>query len=561
MTKNKLLCAALLFLLLQAGISKAQPYIPQIMWSSSTSDASYGQTAAGDIDGDGKLELVFGCYRNDSSVYALNAEDGSLLWKKNTAAPGVEGCNDVAPVIYDVDGDGELEVILPSSCNPTTFCFNGMNGDIEWETPTRGSDSPPTIGDLDNDGLPEILHGEFGGYVICINAESGSVAWELPVDLNSWIQTAPTILDADGNGQLDFIVATWNSNSGDTNRIYAFRGDDHSPLWQYEVADVVYHGSAVADLDNDGKPEIVLGDYSGTLYCINADDHTLYWDYSYSPGYYNGSPAVIADLDGDQNCEVVFVSWFVVVALHSDGSVAWTQPLPGYDQSFRGVAVGDVDQDSDPDLVLGTTDGKLIALEGSSGLPLWSVDVAYLYGDTFEIDNAPILADFDGDGTLDIFFVGGHGEYPDFFNDYGMAYAFSTTAQQTGPSWLMFQHDICRQSSLCNDSLTEIKPLLPDQKKQGREGLSIFPNPVYGKTFALSLSGAKPGEEISVQLFDPTGREIYSTRVEADAEGNMLQKVISTDDFMMQSVPSGMIGVKASGGNGFDGTAKLLIIR
>jgi outer membrane protein assembly factor BamB len=82
-------------------LGKVQAQSPTIKWWFDTKDASFGQSAAGDIDGDGKLEIVFGCYRNDSSIYALNAEDGSLLWKYNAHGSG-EGCNDVAPVIYPV---------------------------------------------------------------------------------------------------------------------------------------------------------------------------------------------------------------------------------------------------------------------------------------------------------------------------------------------------------------------------------------------------------------------------------------------------------------------------
>jgi hypothetical protein len=53
--------------------------VPTISWSYDTYDSSFGQSAAADIDGDGNYEIVFGCYRNDSSIYALNADDGSLL--------------------------------------------------------------------------------------------------------------------------------------------------------------------------------------------------------------------------------------------------------------------------------------------------------------------------------------------------------------------------------------------------------------------------------------------------------------------------------------------------
>ena len=90
-----------------------------------------------DIDHDGKPEIVFSTYMNDGTEYALPAADGSLLWKYYTGS-----CNDAAPIIYDVDGDGNLEVIVVSSCIPYTFCFDGATGAVKWKTPTGGTDSP-----------------------------------------------------------------------------------------------------------------------------------------------------------------------------------------------------------------------------------------------------------------------------------------------------------------------------------------------------------------------------------------------------------------------------------
>ena len=84
------------FVILTLKIAEAQT--PRILWWFDTNDSSFGQTAMDDIDNDGKYELVFGCYRNDSLIYALNAEDGSLLWKFNTTEYQ-EGCNDVYPAI------------------------------------------------------------------------------------------------------------------------------------------------------------------------------------------------------------------------------------------------------------------------------------------------------------------------------------------------------------------------------------------------------------------------------------------------------------------------------
>ena len=86
-----------------------QAQTPSILWRFNTHDESFGNAAIGDLDGDGKPEIVFSCYWGDSNIYVLNAEDGSLLWKSNMG-----GCNDAAPIIFDVDNDGHPEVILGS---------------------------------------------------------------------------------------------------------------------------------------------------------------------------------------------------------------------------------------------------------------------------------------------------------------------------------------------------------------------------------------------------------------------------------------------------------------
>ncbi len=419
---------------------------PTIKWWFDTKDASAGQSAAGDIDNDGKLELVFGCYRNDSCVYALNSENGSLLWKYNTRTANGEGCNDVASLIYDIDNDGIPEVITPSSCNPTTFCFDGPTGNVKWAGPTRGSDSPPTIADLDGDGKLEILHGEFWGYVICLNADDGSKKWEIEVDLNSWIQTAPTIVDVNNDGQLDFVVATWNAKEGDTNKVFAYNGKTQEKIWEFPVNDVIYHGTTVADLDNDGNIELLIGDYSGELFVINGNNGTLKWSYKLPEHYFIGGPVAIADLDGDGISEIVFSGWFKMMALRFDGTLFWEYDIPNYASSFRGAVLSDIDDDALPDVIFGNKDGVVIALKGTTGDTLWTLDLAAHYGKTFELDNAPIIADFDDDGILDLFIVGGYMEYPEFRNGYGRAYCISA-GKGAGPDWLMFQNNPNRNSN------------------------------------------------------------------------------------------------------------------
>lgn len=444
---------------------------PEIKWWFDTKSFCAGQSAASDIDGDGKYEIVFGCYRNDGGIYALNAEDGTLLWSYYPHNPASEGCNDSAPIIYDIDSDGNMEVIFASSCTDKTICLDGKTGVLKWSAKSRGSDSPPTIADLDNDGKPEILHGEFGGWVRCLNGEDGTFAWELPVDLNSWIQTAPTIVDLNSDGQLDFVVGTWNFNKKDS--IYAFDGNTRNRLWTLPIHNWMYHGTAIADFDEDGNSELLIGSYNDTLYCINGENGTIDWKYR-AGGSAIACPVSLGDVDNDGDCDVILTSYYKVICLNNKGKLKWQYNLPDFSYNFRGAVLSDINNDEFTDVLLGTYSGNFIVLDGKNGNLISEINLLEHYGKSiFDIDHAPIVADFDGDGNLDAFVVGGYGvSSPTIVNNYGRAYMLSI-GKGNGPEWLMFQHDIRRQSSLCY-SYENSKAIFSNQIS---ENIDIFPNP------------------------------------------------------------------------------------
>lgn len=482
---------------------------PQIKWWYDTGDMAFGQSAAKDVDGDGFLEIAFSTYRNDSMIYVLNGEDGSELWKYNTG-----GCNDVAPLIYDVDEDGDYEIILPSSCNPTTFCFDADSGFVQWSAPTRGSDSPPTIADIDNDGKLEILHGEFGGYVICLNAEDGSQNWEIAVDLNSWIQTAPAILDVDNDGQLDFVVANWNF--GTDHRIWAFKGDDQSILWTDTFPnDYMYHGTAFGDIDLDGKAELTIGDYEGNLFAINAEDGSILWNYKIAGGNYIGAPTSLADLNSDGKLDVVFSDWYHMAALNDAGSLLWDFTFPTATSAFRGAAISEVSGDNTLDVIFGTGAGELYVLNGATGSVEMSIDLAAHHDSAiFEIDHAPIIADFDNNDTLDAFIVGGHAEYPNTFKNYGRGYMVSL-GKGSGPDWKMFRRDHRRSACLCNDSLFISTKNITNNADVS---VNVYPNP-FSNYLTLSVL-ANEDSDFEMMIYDVTGKVLLNKTIEANAGVN-----------------------------------------
>lgn len=501
---------------------------PKIKWWYNVKDNAFAQAAAADIDKDGKLEIVFGCYRNDSCVYALNAENGSLLWKRNTG-----GCNDAAPIIYDVDNNDSLEVIVAGSCVPKTFCLNGFTGSNKWIANSSGSDSPPSIADIDKDGKPEILHGEFGGSVLCLNAENGSQSWKIMVDNTSWIQTAPSIADFDKDGWLDFVVGNWSNTN---NTVFAYRAKNPDSLWTFTgPTDYMYHGSAIADLDNDGYPELVLGDYDGNIFAINAENGSQLWKYTNTMSTYNyiGAPAVIADINNDKKYEVIFTSGNRIISLTHTGLLNWVYVIPNYGTCFRGVVVADVNNNDTMDVIFGDSKGFVRALRGSNGSLIWDINLAAHYGKEYDIDHAPIIADFDGDDTLDLFVVGGHAEYPDIHNNHGRAYALSI-GKGKGPDWLMFQRDFRRTSCIPLDPAVSVEEHITESLTD----LKLFPNPCKGKTILQIKLEQKSKMQIS--LFDLHGRIVLETPEITKEMGEHEIEII----LLAEKVPTGIYFLK-----------------
>jgi outer membrane protein assembly factor BamB len=494
---------------------------PQIKWHFDVSAPAFGQAAMGDIDNDGKQEIVFSTYMNDGKCYALNAEDGSLLWEFSTGS-----CNDAAPLIYDVDQDGNLEVILASSCITETYCLDGVTGGVKWQAPTGGTDSPPVVGDVDNDGKPEVLHGEFNGSVICINGEDGSIRWEKLIDPNSSIQTSPSLLDVDGNGQLDFVVASWGFSNNFW--IKAYRGDNQQLLWQNnDPTDDIYHGGSFADIDGDGKPELAFGCYDDHVYVVNAEDGSSKWSFDMGAYCYVGGPVVMADINNDDQYELLAAGWYKMKAISDSGSQIWNYNIPDYASCFRGPALSDINSDGKLELVFGTSEGKVIALRGTTGAQLWTLDLAADYGDTLDIDHAPVIGDFDGDGQLDGFVVGGFTAYPNIANDYGRAYAF-TLGTGHGPEWKMFQHDSVRSGRVPLDWMVGIA----EPAKRNNLILNPGPNP-FRDELRLRVELKNPGP-LRIELLDLPGRLIS---VLEDVPGHYGDKVYS---WSLPDLPQGV---------------------
>ena len=486
---------------------------PNLMWEYPTGAPAFGSGAAADLDDDGFYEIVFTTYTNDGRAHCLNAEDGSVHWIYD-----IGGCGDVAPIIADVNNDGLLEVVINGSCNPTIFCLRGDTGELLWSKPSGGGDSPPTIADIDGDQMPEILFGNFSGEIRILNGEDGSTAKIIPADpFGNAIQTEPTLADVNGDQKLDIIAANFFNENG--LYVWAFDYASGEILWTNSMTNPdadfhAYHGGAVADIDNDQQLEYVIGSGGGTVTALNIEDGSELWQLEIAAS--NMSAISIADLDEDGTLEVIFNNndyitfderiW-VVSGL--DGTVEWSYPITF--SSFRGMSISDINGNGKLDLVSGHFMGNLRVVEPYSG-PIWEENLINYFPaglPWFEVDHGPLIADFDQNGTLDVFAVAGYGTYtPDSLNT-GSAFMFEA-GEGTCPEWLMFRQDEYRSGYLsveeiensCNvTSVATPKLLIPH--------LEVNPNPnngVFNVQFTLTEDAS-----VKMELSDMTGKSCWQS--------------------------------------------------
>jgi outer membrane protein assembly factor BamB len=417
---------------------------PSVLWSFELNDIAFGCSSAADIDGDGKLEIVFSTYRNDGHIYALNAEDGSLHWKYD-----IGGCSDAAPLICDVDGDKLLDVILHSSCQPYMYCFNGLDGSVKWKVQSRGTDSPPSASDINGDGLPEIFDGDFRGYVSCFNGTDGSVIWETLIEKGYFLQTAPVLTDINNDDNLEIIVGTYNLDS--LCSVYALKSRDGSVLWKSEDQFYsIYHGPVALDIDDNGIIDLVFSDFNGYLYCLNAANGTTKWSYNLQNCKNSLSPTTVADLNNDGKYEIIYFCDNMVNVINGEGELLWDFEMINGISAFRGGIAVDVNEDSYLDVVFGNFMGELTAVSGLDGSLIWNMDISEIAQKNLNISSGVIASDFNEDGKIELFIIGGW-TYTDIIQNYGKAYMVSLDA--SGDSeWLMFRNNEKRNAFISKNN-------------------------------------------------------------------------------------------------------------
>ncbi len=380
----------------------------------------------------------------------------SPRWSRSLSGGRIE---DSSPTLYDLDGDGKLEIIIGTTSrgySTPVLAVLEDDGTVKWTV--NLSDpvfSSPAVADISYppDGIPEIIVSTGGdvnqrrGSVIAFTWD-GQQLWKYDTNdaqgtgtpYGNW--SSPTIGDVDGNGDMEIVFGSWDRNIYMLNHLGEYQ-------WHYFVADSVWSTAALADLDRDGDLEIIIGTDitgggvlpdgyrptdGGFVLILDKNGQKLARRQMNEAIY--SSPAV-GDVDGDGQYEI-FVGtgmyWYLQgrytqpyvygFRVNTSGPEWVLEDLPGWPRpvAYPGMsspALADLDGDGDLEVIIGTGHdgmsepnqcpptcyGALYAWHHDgrpvSGFPMWPKD--YMGKNGF-IRSSPTVADVDGDGRLEILF-------------------------------------------------------------------------------------------------------------------------------------------------------------
>lgn len=344
-----------------------------LQWRATNGSRVWPGVAVADLTSDGSPEIIVG--RGGDQVTVYNSS-GGIVWTKNPFGNG-----EVRTLaVEDLETDGQMEVIVGRASGGSTKQLNvfNANGSVRAGWPARRDgeagygwgmyNENVTVGDLNNDGLKEIIGPTDTHYITALDRNGNQLAanaiygagkvWsqvgvhvDHAVDLRGYANcgtehrpnfanSAPAIADVDSNGTPEIIVVgdvyncgigdpegdlyhlpwilkldrtRWSGGGFDWTVIPAPNPNPGSgPLSQdYNVIENSVTNAVVADLDGDGLKEILYPSYDGRVHAYWLDK-TAHGNWPYKvpgSGIRFASEPIVADLDNDGHAEVIFTSW------------------------------------------------------------------------------------------------------------------------------------------------------------------------------------------------------------------------------------------------------------
>lgn len=446
---KRLILFGLMFFLGHESNAQQWLKVDSVFNPSGVSVQNFSAPAFADLNGDGNADLLLGngssarvgYFRNlAAAVPPTFRSDTSML--SSIYAGGLAGTNSDYPTTCDLDGDGDLDLLV-GGYNGILFYINvGDTLQPIWQrvdtvfvtvNAAIGTDAKPAFSDLDGDGDFDLLVGIgeslFGGPTPGITLgfrntgtrnqpqfvqDNALVAGIPDIGLNSY----PTLKDIDGDGDFDLLLGR------DLQTFVYFRntGSVSAPVWTGNSttfngveSGTYWKDPTLFDLDKDNDYDLIYGTSDGTIYYYQNIGTRTAPQFQYNPNYFpvirtsgNAATASLADFDNDGDVDMISGDWLGGFQYFRNDGTPISPRFTKTTASFTSLDVGsysspvfvDLDNDNDKDIVSGALDGMIYCyINNGTGFTqnttmFAGIDVGWM--------SAPAFADIDNDGDKDM---------------------------------------------------------------------------------------------------------------------------------------------------------------
>lgn len=298
--------------------------------------AKVKRIAVGNVVGDSQPEIVV--MLQNGRFYFYDLATRAELGYVTTSVAGLEGLS-----VADLNGDGYAELIV-TNYNPGTshglFVFDNA-GHLLWQVPGPFAADVIT-GQMDNDPALEIAttHGEV------IDSATHAIQWTRSGGLGTYLRLAPL----PGASYQQLIVGEpWY-------HVYGYDVAAQQSRWSIDTPQDV-NAVEVADVDNDGTPEIIIGDGQwGTVHVHDLITQAQKWPVT-NPEH-GVTNIAVGDVDNDGTVDLIWGAGYsttgsdhlYVANTTGNHAIKWQNvDLVG---PFLGPLKGDLDGDGQPELVV-----------------------------------------------------------------------------------------------------------------------------------------------------------------------------------------------------------------
>jgi hypothetical protein len=369
----------------------ADSFAPVLQWSFTPNDGNHQTLTTPlvanltDDNQDGEIDLcdipdvvllAFPTAPNPGNLYVLDGETGSLHYR----IPQPVNWR-TTPAVGDIDADGVPEILVQSN-QSTIYCFE-HDGSLKWESqsvagaPNTSTGPAIALADIDVDGDVEII---FENLVL---DHDGALVWSSVVN-NQW-SPATVAADLDGDDLMELIHPT-----------AAFR---HDGSLYYSTPNVGVGFTAVANMDDDDDPEIVVTSSTG-ISVIEHDGSIKFSGLQPAGGFNYARPPAVHDMNGDDIADFAVGAGSVFAIYNRMGGVIWSVPVDDASGSAGSTAF-DFLGDNGAEAMYG--DENFIWAFEQGGVP-----VVQQARSSATVVEYPVVADVDNDGSAEILIGSSH---------------------------------------------------------------------------------------------------------------------------------------------------------